>query len=177
MARPRLSVVIPSRGRTHTLGHTLRTCVSQEFPDCEFLVSDNSGGDAVQETLARFDDRRLRHVRTPKLLAMADSWEFAVGQAAGEYVTVLGDDDGLLLHALAEIDRIIGLVKPLALRWESVLYNWPDLPPQPHAIPNELLVPLTKTRGFHPIQRLEAAPLMLRAAHSEISYAQLPMIY
>src|SRR5262245_40824372 len=177
MARPRLSVVIPSRGRTHTLGHTLRTCVSQEFPDCEFLVSDNSGGDAVQETLARFDDRRLRHVRTSKLLAMADSWEFAVGQAAGEYVTVIGDDDGLLLHALPEIDRILRLVRAPLLRWESVCYNWPDLPSQPHAAPNELLVPLTKTKGHHSIQSLEARPMMLRAAHSEISYAQLPMIY
>src|SRR5262245_24692143 len=177
MARPRLSVVIPSRGRTHTLGHTLRTCVSQEFPDCEFLVSDNSGGGAVRDVLESFDDARLRHVRTSKLLAMADSWEFAVGQAAGEYVTVIGDDDGLLLHALPEIDRILRLVRAPLLRWESVCYNWPDLPAQPHAAPNELLIPLTKVDGYHPIHRIEARSVMLHAAHSRISYAQLPMIY
>jgi hypothetical protein len=66
MARPCLSV-IPSRGRAHTLAFTLKTCLAQELPDCEFLVSDNSGADAVRETLGQFDDRRLRLVRTPKL--------------------------------------------------------------------------------------------------------------
>jgi FkbM family methyltransferase len=175
--RPRLSVVIPTRGRTGTLVSTLRTCVAQEFADCEFVVSDNSGGDGVREVLGRFDDPRVRHARTPRLLAMTDSWEFAVAQARGEYVTVIGDDDGLLLHALSEIDRILGLIGDSVLRWESVCYTWPDLPAQPHAAPNELLIPLTQVDAYHPVYRVDARRAILDAAHSRISYAQLPMIY
>jgi FkbM family methyltransferase len=172
-----VSVVVPTRGRTGPLASTLRTCVAQEFADCEFVVSDNSGADGVRELLGRFDDPRIRYARTPRLLAMTDSWEFAVAQARGEYVTLIGDDDGLLLHALPEIDRLLGLVGEAVLRWESVCYTWPDLPEQPHAVANELLIPLTQVDAYHPVHRVEARPAILDAAHSRISYAQLPMIY
>ena len=161
----------------HTLPFTLRTCVAQGFSDCEFLVSDNSGGETVREALASFDDRRLRYVRTPKLLALTDSWEFAVSQARGEYVTVIGGDDGLLLHALREIDAILRRINAPLLRWESVCYMWPDLPPTRHAVPNELLIPVKMVDGYHPIRQLDARPMIRAAAHSVISYAELPMIY
>jgi FkbM family methyltransferase len=183
MAGPRLSVLIPTRGRAGTLGATLRTCVAQELGDCEFVVSDNSEADGVRAVLDHFDDARLRYVRTPKLLAMTDSWEFAVAQARGEYVIVIGDDDGLLLHALREIDRILALTGAVVLRWESVCYTWPDVttqlagPTQLHCVANELLIPLTQVDAYHAVQHLDARPMMLDAAHSRISYAQLPMIY
>ena len=175
--RPRFSVVIPTRGNAHTLPFTLQTCIAQSFTDCEFLVSDNSGGDTVRETLARFDDSRLRYVRTPKLLALTDSWEYAVSHALGEYVTVLGGDDGLLLHALREIDAILRRIRAPLLRWESISYTWPDLPPTRHAISNELLLPLKMIDGYHPIHQLDARPMILAAANAEVSYSQLPMIY
>ncbi len=58
---------------------------------------------------------------------MTDSLEFAVGHARGEYVTIIGDDDGYLPHALAEMDVLLDSVDTKALRWDSVLYNWPDI--------------------------------------------------
>ena len=177
MTRPRLSVVIPTRGRVRTLGFTLQTCVAQQFDDCEFVVSDNSGASAVREVVEGLDDRRVRYARTAQLLAMSDSWEFAVSQASGEYVLLLGDDDALLLHALPEIDRILRLFRAPLLQWEMVCYTWPDVPANPFSTPNELLIPLTQVEGYQPIHLIESRPMMLAAAHSEISYAQLPMMY
>ena len=108
---------------------------------------------------------------------MTDSWEFAVSHAAGEYVTLIGEDDGLLLHALPEIDRILRQIDAPLLRWESVCYTWPNVQPGPRAVPNELLVPLMQVGAYHPIRQVDARPMILAAAHSRISYAQLPMIY
>ena len=38
---PMISVVIPTRERSRTLVHTLRTCADQDYANCEILVSDN----------------------------------------------------------------------------------------------------------------------------------------
>jgi hypothetical protein len=178
VARPRLSVVIPTRNRPHTLRFALQTCAAQDFDDCEIVVADNSDvPDATRETVGGFDDTRMKYVRSPKRLAMTDNWEFALSQATAEYVTIIGDDDGLLLHALPEIDRLLRLLDTPVLHWESVCYNWPDLPLQPHLLPNELLVPLAQVDFYYPIRLTDARPLMLDAANSGVSYARLPMIF
>lgn len=177
MARPRLSVVIPSRERAHTLRFTLRTCVAQAFDDCEILVSDNGGPPATREVVEAMSDPRVRYVRTPGTLAMSDSWDFALSQAAGEYVMVIGDDDGLLLHALPEIDRLLRLLDTPILRWDSVCYTWPDLPAQPYAAPNELLIPLGQVDFYYPIRRRAAPDVISLVLDSGLSYAHLPSLY
>jgi hypothetical protein len=108
---------------------------------------------------------------------MTDSWEFAVTQAEGEYITLLGDDDGLLLHALPEIDRLLRLLNAHALRWESVCYHWPDLPRSVHAAPHETLIPLKQSGSFHPIYLRAATDVIPEAANCRLSYSELPMIY
>ena len=173
----RLSVVIPTRNRTETLLHTLRTCVAQEFDDCEFVVSDNDNPPAVRQVVGRIADRRVKYVRTPRLLAMSDSWDFALAQASGEYVTFLGADDGLLPHALPEIDRLLRMLNVPVLRWESVCYNWPDLPVQDQAAANEMLIPLKQFNYYHAIHGRSAAALIPEAVNCRTSYAELPTMY
>ena len=173
----RFSVIIPTREGTYTLRSTLQTCLAQDFEDCEIVVSDNHSSPATKQVVDDLADHRIKYVRTPRPLAMTDSWEFAVAQASGEYITLLGDNDGLLLHALPEIDRIIRMLNTKILRWESVCYNWPDLPVQEYASANELLIPLKQTNYYHPIHRRRSRPMILAAANARISYAQLPMIY
>lgn len=175
--KPRFSIVIPTRDRAETLRWSLATCVAQEFDDCEFLVSDNFSAPEVRAVVEACADPRVRYVRTPELLAMTDSWEFAVGHAKGEYITVLGDDDGLMLHALPEIDRIISVGGPRALRWESAVYRWPNLPPTDSAEPNRLTVPMNKRNGMHAIQRHRSRAMLAAAALLDAGYWQFPMIY
>ena len=57
---------------------------------------------------------------------MTDNWERAVSFATGEYVIVIGDDDGMLLHALTDIERIISQTNARLIRWERVGYQWPN---------------------------------------------------
>ncbi|MBY0457300.1 MAG: glycosyltransferase, partial [Gemmataceae bacterium] len=128
----RFSVVVPARNRPHTLTHTLRTCLAQDFDDYQVVVSDNSQGSAIGEVAARADSPRVKYVRTPRALAMTDSWEFAVSQADGEFVTVLGEDDGLAPYSLPAIDALLRQSGAELLRWESALYGWPDTADQRH---------------------------------------------
>ena len=178
MPSPRFSLVIPTRDRASTLAYALRTCLSQEFEDFEVVVSDNDSPPATREVVESFGDRRIKYVRTPNALAMTDSLEFAVSHATGEYITIIGDDDGYLPHSLREMDRILRLTDTPALRWDAVVYNWPDIAPQRYAKPNALLLPLRMLAcDYHFIERQESHPRIAEAAQYKIGYADLPMIY
>jgi FkbM family methyltransferase len=178
MTRPRFSVVIPTRNAEKTLKATLRTCLEQEFEDYEIVVSDNSSTPATEALLASIDSPRIRRVRPEKTLAMQENWEFAVEQAQGEYILVVGSDDGLLPHALKELDRILRMLNVKLLRWTQVCYNWPDMPVQERlAAPNTLLLPLKQTHFYHPIRWQDSRHMMLEVVNGAVSYAELPMVY
>src|SRR6266511_3697152 len=125
MAAVRFSVVIPTRERADTLRHALRTCLDQHFDDYEVIVSDNCSSPATKAVVDEVASPRVRYVRTPEPVAMSANWDFAVSHARGEYVTVLGDDDGLLPHALAQLDGLVREHAPKAVRWNLALYTWP----------------------------------------------------
>ena len=175
MTAPRFSIVIPTRERPHTLEHTLATCLAQDG-DFEVVVSDNWSGPATRALVERRADPRVRYVRTPGLLAMTDSLEFAVSHARGEYVVLQGDDDGLLRHALPVIDAALRATDTPLLRWESAVYNWPDVR-NAHFRPDALLVPLAQTRTGHALHALDARDMMRAAANGHASYSELPVIY
>jgi glycosyltransferase involved in cell wall biosynthesis len=170
MSAPRFSIVIPTRNRSDTLLHALRTCLAQSFTDYEIIVSDNCSSDSTREVVENIASSQIRYIHSDVLLAMSDSWEFAVSHATGEYIIVIGDDDGLLLHALRDIDSLIGDLKAKAIRWERVYYNWPDIPAQPVA--NQIAIPLKWDCKF-----IESSSFVTDVANSRAGYTFLPMLY
>src|SRR5262245_18569023 len=136
MSRKKFSIVIPTRNRAHTLSFAIRSCLMQDFDDFEIIVCDNCSSPETRQVADSFASSKINFMTAATPLPMSDNWELAVSHAEGEYVTVLGDDDALLLHALAEASRLVDLFDVRALRWAWMFYNWPDhpLPAQRHCI-------------------------------------------
>jgi glycosyltransferase involved in cell wall biosynthesis len=126
MDTPRFSIVIPTRNRTKTVVSTIRTCLNQDFDNYEIIVSDNCSTPETREAVSSLTSPKIHYFRSDKPLSLSNSWEFAVSHAKGEYVTLLGDDDGLLFHALSYADHLIRELGTKVLRWDYVLYNWSD---------------------------------------------------
>lgn len=171
MTSPKFSVVIPTRERAETLRHALRTCLDQNFDDYEIIVSDNFSSSKTAEVVAEASSARVRCVRTPAPLAMSTNWEFGVSHARGEYVILLGDDDGLMPYALKELDALTRQSPAArAIRWDAAYYTWPSF-----AIPgqgNFLRVPLG--RGLREVDSMQ----MIRAViEFREFYTALPMLY
>lgn len=173
MTTPRFSVVIPTREGAQTLPYTLRTCLEQSFDNFEVLVCDNWGSSAVQEVLAQFDSPRLRVLRTDRLLSMSSNWEFAVAQARGEFITVLGDDDGLLPHALAQLDQLLRQTHARVIRWGAAFYTWPTVVIAKEA--NYLRLPLKAQQPL--FREVSGREMMASVIQFNSCYTTLPMIY
>jgi hypothetical protein len=170
MSTVKFSVVIPTRERADTLRFALDTCLDQAFDDYEIVVSDNFSSPATRAVVDAAGSDRVRYVRTSEPVAMSTSWEFGVGHARGEYVILLGDDDGLLPHALAELDRVTRARPTMAVRWDAAYYTWPTF-----ALPgqgNYLRVPL----GGALVER-DGAEVIRAVAEFREFYTELPMLY
>lgn len=124
---PLLSVVVPTLDRPDTLRHALATLAAQAgTADCEFIIQNNGGNAEIADMVDRLGDRRFRHFATGTVLAMTDNWEAALAHASGEYVTFIGDDDGLMPDACTTAASILADGKIDLLSWRSYTYYWPS---------------------------------------------------
>jgi hypothetical protein len=169
-AIPRISVVIPTREHCETLGATLQTCVGQAYEKLEILVCDNASLDRTQDVVRSIVDPRIRYVRTDRRLSMSHNWEYAISQATGDYITVLGDDDGLIPGAIEDLSRIVGETGTEAISWRWASYFWPS-----SANPvsrNFLFIP----QGRKLLER-RSSETLASVLRFERGYEELPLIY
>jgi glycosyltransferase involved in cell wall biosynthesis len=127
---PLFSVVIPTRNRANLLPYALQSALHQEFDDYEIVVSDNCSSDNTEQVVRHLATGKVRYVRTPRSFDMADSWEFALRQTRGEYVTYLCDDDAIHPALLAKAARVIEQEEVDIVAWPfgGIYYhgNWHD---------------------------------------------------
>jgi len=128
MTVPLLSVVIPSKDRAEYAMHCLATLARLESSDLEIVVQDNSATDALGRTLTGAGaDTRVRYEHVPGPLSVIENCDRGMARARGEYVTLLGDDDGvtpaLLEAARWAAARGLDALTPRLVAW----YVWPDV--------------------------------------------------
>jgi hypothetical protein len=125
MTRPRFSIVVPTRQRPHTLRHTLATIVSQDHDDYEIVVADNASGPETRRVIEDLACPRLVSVRSEAPISMAANWQRALAATRGEWITFIGDDDGLLPGALARCDALIAAHRVRSIHQHYGIYIWP----------------------------------------------------
>lgn len=127
MPEPTFTIVIPTRERADTLYWALKTCIQQEYSNLEIIVSDNFSQDDTKAVVEAFNDPRIRYINTGHRVSMSRNWEFGLRHATGDYVSILGDDDGFLPGAVSAISEILQRHPGIAaISWEVSVYRWPN---------------------------------------------------
>ncbi len=93
--RPLVSVVMPAYNAERHLRSAVRSVQQQTFTDWELLVIDDASRDATSQIVAALAraDARIRLVRNPHNLGVADTRNKGLQLAAGEYIAFLDSDD------------------------------------------------------------------------------------
>jgi protein O-GlcNAc transferase len=125
---PRFSIVVPTRQRPDTLPATLETLIWQSGDDYEIVVADNCGDEEVEAVIKAAQQRhpKIKHIRSDTILPMAVNWERGLAACSGEYVSVLGDDDGFLPSTLDIARKILAATQARVFSWNVHKYWWPD---------------------------------------------------
>jgi hypothetical protein len=124
-----ITILIPTCDRAGVLQYALTTCLAQEDHGCTILVSDNASEDETPNVIARAAarDARVRSIRPPSRLGMAEHWEFALGQIQDGWVVIIGDDDGLLPRALPNLRQAAARHPDIeAISWPYSFYIYPN---------------------------------------------------
>ncbi len=125
---PLLSVIIPTRNRFDYVKYCIQNVLSISSPDVEVLVEDNSNSDQLDAWIDHIiTDSRLRYHHSAAPISMVENYDRAVSRAGGEYLCLIGDDDGVgpeIIDAArwAQTENLDALVPTTPAH-----YIWPDL--------------------------------------------------
>lgn len=122
---PKISIIIPTRNGIRYLPYAIDSVLSQKDETFELIISDNHSSDGTAEFLRSIDDPRCRIVRPPSLLSMVEHFEFALATAQGDWVTTLGDDDGIMPFFFENLRRLrLDDIRTEAIVFRRAYYFW-----------------------------------------------------
>ena len=164
-----ITVIVPTRNRGDTLRATLRTLTAIDDDRIEIVVSDNFSIDGTRDIVAEVSDPRLSYLNTGRPLGMSQNWEFALAHAKGDWITYLGDDDGMLPDAFARVREIARETGVRAVRGATCNYIWPSLSADGRG---KLYLPTQRRVGI-----VDAATELARVLAGGVHYTRLPVPY
>lgn len=103
----RFSFLLPTRNRLEYLRYAVATIRRQRYEDWEAIISDNASEEDVCGYAEGLGDPRVQCFRTERLLPVTENWNAALEKSDGDYVLMLGDDDGLTPDYLPAVLRLI----------------------------------------------------------------------
>jgi len=89
---PKITVLTPTYNRPVYLPQAIASVLAQRRTDWEMLVI-NDGGVDVREIVEGFGDSRVRYYHRERNCGKAACLNFGLGEARGEYIAYLDDDD------------------------------------------------------------------------------------
>jgi glycosyltransferase involved in cell wall biosynthesis len=103
----RFSVLLPTRNRLEYLRLAIETVRRQDYQDWEIIVSDNDSAQDIAGYVAGLHDQRIRYLRIDRFVSVTENWNNALEASRGDYVVMLGDDDGLMPGYFTTMERLI----------------------------------------------------------------------
>jgi acetyltransferase-like isoleucine patch superfamily enzyme len=96
MARPTLSVMIPTYNCAKYLRDAITSVLEQDYEDFELIITDNASTDDTQDVIREFTDARIQSHRNPRNLGISGNLNRCMELASGKYLRHLCADDALL---------------------------------------------------------------------------------
>jgi len=124
---PVISIVVPTQNRHTYLAVLVKSMLAMRSQDFELIVHDNSsepGGFAA--AVGELCDSRLHYVYDSTPMSITQNFERAVSLAKGDYVCMIGDDDGVT-ESVIELARWLRANNIDAATSPVPTYYWPGV--------------------------------------------------
>ena len=126
----KFSVLLPTRNRLELLRPAIETVRRQDDANWEIVVSDNASQEDVHGFVDSLGDDRIVYVRSDTSIPVTDNWNLALSHCTGDYIIMLGDDDGLLPGYFSRARQLIEAHgHPEVLYSGALLYAYPGVLP------------------------------------------------
>ena len=128
MKQVKYSILIPTFNKCEYLNYTLKSILQNDYEDFEVIVSNDHSTDGTNELLLKIKDPRVKIIKPPFKLTQAKNYEYLLNFANGEWITILGDDDGILPHFFQTSDKLIKSHPNFEIfKFKRAIYYWEDV--------------------------------------------------
>jgi glycosyltransferase involved in cell wall biosynthesis len=129
----KFSVLLPTRNRLDLLSRAIETVRRQDYENWEIIVSDNFSEEDVAGYVRSLGDQRIKYFRTESFIPVTDNWNNAIEKCDGDYIIMLGDDDGLMKGYFSTLSELIRKYdSPDFIYTNAFLYAYPGVMPGVH---------------------------------------------
>ena len=126
----KFSVLLPTRNRLEYLRFAVATVQQQNYKNWEIIISDNFSDDDIAGFVELLQEPRIRYVKTSKFVPVTDNWNNALRFATGDYVVMLGDDDGLLPNYFSKMLKVFeSFPNPDLVYTSAYFFSYPGVMP------------------------------------------------
>jgi len=127
----KFSVLLPTRNRLEYLRYAVETVRRQDYDDWEIVIADNNSEEDIAAYVNAQCDARIKYVRSDQFLPVTDNWNRALELSSGDFVIMLGDDDGLMKGYFSRArDLIARFGLPDLIYSSGYLYAYPGVLPK-----------------------------------------------
>jgi glycosyltransferase involved in cell wall biosynthesis len=167
---PTVSVVMPVYNAERYVAQAVASVLAQTWPDFELIIIDDHSTDASMSVLGQFGSGKIRWLRPPAHVGVAQARNLGLEATTGEFIAFLDADDVALPQRLARQVAYLRRHPAVGLlgSWAQIIdqaglpaaQQWAFSPEPNHHLPVNLL--------FH--NRFVTSSVMLRAAHLRAPY-------
>lgn len=121
-----LSIVIPTKNRSYYCLYAVKQILSLNMPDVEICIQDNSDTDDLNKELSQLNTESIVYNYHPGILSFVDNFSEAVSLAHGDYLCMIGDDDGILPVIMNLVEDMKKQKAEAAIPALNFIYFWPS---------------------------------------------------
>ena len=111
MNKPKISIMIPVYNMRDVIGRAIESILSQDYDNKEILIMDGESNDGTIEVIEKYREH-IDYFVSRKDKGPSDAMAHSIGQAHGEYITMLGADDYYEEGALSAVAHTIVSEQP-----------------------------------------------------------------
>ncbi len=121
-----LSIIIPTKNRSYYCLYAVKQIMSLHLHDVEICVQDNSDNDSLKEDFKALDSPDVIYNYHSGVLSFVDNFSEAVSISHGDYLCMIGDDDGILPEIIQYAKRAKDENLDAVIPGLGFVYFWPS---------------------------------------------------
>lgn len=123
----KISIVVPIKGQYEYLKGMIAQAVTVKSHEFELLIQDNNqDNQEILDYLDQVDQSNITYVHDASPKNMVENFESGIENAQGEYITLLGSDDGFSSH-IVTLAKLLSDQKIESCVTNKAIYYWPGM--------------------------------------------------
>ena len=122
-----LTVVIATKNRQFYCIETIKSILNIDFDNIvQIAIADNSDSNEIETFVNNCNDPRIKYSYNNAKITNTDNFNYAMNLADGKYITLIGDDDGILPIVFDNLKWALeNNIDSFSSR-KCVIYYWPN---------------------------------------------------